>query len=158
VRTLIDFSAHHYRYTVLDVPRSDPAVLDSLEEVTRLIVVANQELATIRSAGRLATMLRQRYGKDKVRVVLSRADRESEIGVGDLQSAVGGQIAHVFPSDYRLAVSALNRGQPMVLDGRSPLPSAFQVFAREIAGAAVVEAPAEKPAAGGLLGRLTGRR
>jgi pilus assembly protein CpaE len=158
VRALIDFSAHHYRYTVLDVPRSDSAVLDSLEEATRLIVVANQELATIRSAGRVANMLRQRYGKDKVKVVLSRADRESEIGVDDLQSAVGGQIAHVFPSDYRVAVSALNRGQPLVLDGRSPLASAFQVFAREMAGAAVVETPAEKPAAGGLLGRLTGRR
>src|SRR4029078_4397660 len=27
IRTLIDFSSHHYRYTVLDIPRSDASVL-----------------------------------------------------------------------------------------------------------------------------------
>jgi Flp pilus assembly CpaE family ATPase len=46
---LIDFASHHYRYTVLDIPRSDAAVLDALEAATKIVVVANQELATIRA-------------------------------------------------------------------------------------------------------------
>jgi pilus assembly protein CpaE len=158
VRTLIDFSAHHYRYTVVDIPRSEGAVLDSLDDAARIVVVANQELATIRSSGRLVEMLRQRYGREKVAVVLSRADREAEIGLEDLQSAVRGEVAHVFPSDYRLAVHALNRGQPIVNDGKSPLGSAFQAFARDLAGAKQDAPPADKPGGSGLFGRLTGRR
>ena len=89
IRTLIDFASHHYRYTVIDIPRSDAAVLDSLEAAAKIVVVANQELATIRGAGRVASMLRQRYGNEKVAVVLSRSDRQAEIGMDDLQARGG---------------------------------------------------------------------
>jgi pilus assembly protein CpaE len=157
VRALIEFAAHHYRYTVIDAPRSDAAVLEALDAAATIVVVANQELATIRSASRVATALRQRYGKDKVAVVLSRSDRQAEIGLEDLQVAVGGPVKHIFPSEYRLAVAALNRGQPLVNEGRSPLALAFEAYARELSGAkAVGEQPANPRA--GLLGRLTGRR
>ena len=101
-------------------------------------------------------MLRQRYGKDKIAVVLSRSDRESEIGTEDLQKAVGGRIDHTFPSDYRLALGALNRGQPLATDPKSALSSAFHTFARGLAG--VVEKTWEAARPGGILGRLTGRR
>jgi Flp pilus assembly CpaE family ATPase len=121
VRALIDFSARHYRYTVIDIPRSDVAVLDSLEGAASIVVVANQELATIRSASRVATALRQRYGKEKVSVVLSRSDRQAEIGLDDLQVALTGGPAHL-PSEYRLAVAALNRAQPSSMKGGRPWP------------------------------------
>jgi len=156
VRALIDFSAHHYRYTVIDIPRSDVAVLDSLEGAAKIVIVANQELATIRSASRMATTLRQRYGKEKVAVVLSRSDRQAEIGLDDLQAAVGGVIKHIFPSDYRQAVGALNRGQPLVAEGRSALGSAFETFARELSGATSSEDAASTRS--GFLGRFTGRK
>jgi pilus assembly protein CpaE len=156
IRTLIDFVTHHYRYTVLDIPRSDVAVLDALQAAGKIVVVANQELATVRGAGRIATMLRQRYGKEKVAIVLSRSDREAEIGLEDLRKAVGGAVGYSFPSDYRLALRALNRGQPLVLDGKTALGSAFQAYGRELAGA-VVKEPAPTKATG-FLGRLAGRR
>lgn len=158
VRAVIEFASHQYRYTVIDVPRSDSAVLDSLEGAASIVVVANQELATIRSASRIATAMRLRYGKERVAVVLSRSDRQAEIGLEDLETAVGGPVKHVFPSDYRLAVSALNKGQPLVIEGKTPLASAFQAFARELSG--VNSAPGESAPrkAPGLLGRLTGRK
>ncbi|MEO6223245.1 MAG: hypothetical protein ABIP90_08330 [Vicinamibacterales bacterium] len=156
VRTLIDFSSHHYRYTVIDIPRSDAAVLDSLEGAARIVVIANQELATVRSTTRVATALRQRYGRDKVAVVLSRSDRQAEIGLDDLQTAVGSEVKHIFPSDYRLAVGALNRGQPLVLDGKTALALAFQAYARDLSGSTAV---AEKPGKStGLLGLFSGRK
>jgi pilus assembly protein CpaE len=158
VRTLIEFSSHHYRYTVIDIPRSDAAVLDSLEGVATIVVVANQELATIRSATRVASALRRRYGKDRIAVVLSRSDRNSEIGLDDLQTAVGSPIKHIFPSDYRLAVGALNRGQPLVLEGKSALASAFQAFARELSGTDGGADESEPVKATSFFGRLTGRR
>jgi pilus assembly protein CpaE len=156
VRTLIEFASHHYRYTVIDIPRSDAAVLDSLEGAAKIIVVANQELATIRSTTRVATALRLRYGRDKVAVVLSRSDRQAEIGLDDLQTAVGSDVKHIFPSDYRLAVGALNRGQPIVLDGKTALGAAFQTYARDLSGSnVVVEAPGKSP---GIRGLFSGRR
>jgi pilus assembly protein CpaE len=158
IRMLIDFASHHYRYTVLDIPRSDAAVLDSLETSARIVVVANQELATIRGAGRVASMLRHRYGIDKVGVVLSRSDRRAEIGMEDLKRAVGGSVMYEFPSDYRLALDALNKGQPIVLEGKSPLAIALQSFGYELAGVKGKAESKPKDSGGGLFGRLTGRR
>src|SRR4051794_18432983 len=48
IRTLLDFTAQTRRFTVLDVPRSDATALDSLDSTTRIILIANQELATVR--------------------------------------------------------------------------------------------------------------
>lgn len=158
VRALIDFSAHHYRYTVVDIPRSDVAVLDSLEAAATIVVVANQELATIRSASRLAGTLRQRYGREKVAVVLSRSDRQADIGLSDIESAVGSPVKHIFPSDYRLAVGALNRGQPIVSEGKSALGAAFEAYARELSGTRTAAEQPSNAKGAGLLGRLTGRR
>lgn len=157
VRALISFAVTHYKYTAIDVPRSDAAVLDSLENATKIVVVANQELPTVRGASRTVSMLGQRYGKDKVVVVLSRSDRQAEIGIDDLERAVGTKVAATFPSDYRLALEALNRGKPVVTDGPSSLASAFQAFARDLAGMSKAE-PASRGASSGLLGLLTGRR
>ena len=158
IRALIDFASHHYRYTVLDIPRSDPAVLESLEAATKIVVVANQELATIRGAGRVASTLRNRYRFDKVGVVLSRSDRRADLGMDDLKRAVGGTVMFEFPSDYRLALDALHRGQPIVLDSKSVLATAFQAFGYVLARVESRKETKSKEAGAGLLGLLTGRR
>ena len=101
VRRLIECAARQYRYVVLDVPRSDATMLDALDPATRIVVVANQELATVRSAGRMAAALRQRYGKGRVAVVVSRFDQQAEIGRKDIERVIGGPVADVFPSNYR---------------------------------------------------------
>jgi pilus assembly protein CpaE len=154
VKTLVDFAGRHYRYTLLDIPRSEAAVLDSLEDCSTIAVVTNQELPTVRGTARLVTMLRRRYGKDKVEVILSRSDRRAELSIDDLEKAINGSIKSIFPSDYRLAVEALNRGRPLVMDGNTPLAAAYQSYARELAG--LTDDRAERGT--GLFGRLTGRR
>ena len=116
VGTLLHFAAAHYRYTFLDVPRSEAAALDALESVSRIVIVANQELATVRNAGRMATALRQRYGKDRIRVVLTRYDKQAEISQEDVERVIGVAVKHVVPSDYRAALQALNKGRPLALE------------------------------------------
>jgi pilus assembly protein CpaE len=155
IRRLIAFVAGTYKYTVLDLPRSDGAVLDALEQLASIYVVANQELATVRNAGRIAATLRQRYGRDKVSLVLSRSDRQADIGLEDVEKAVGSRVEHTFPSDYRAALQALNRGRPIALENHNDLSSSFRRFAQKLAG---VKSERAAPKPGGLLGRLTQRR
>jgi pilus assembly protein CpaE len=155
IHTLLDFVAAQYQYTVLDVPRSDASALDALTSATAIVVVANQEVATIRSAARIATSLRQRYGRDKVQIVVTRYDERSEISHEDIERVVGSKVKNTVPSDYRLAIQALNKGRPLVLDA-SPLAHSFTALARELTGL-----PAEKPVdvrSAGLFGSLLGRK
>ena len=155
VSQVVKFAASQYSYTVLDVPRSDLTVLDSLDQVANLVVVANQELATVRNAGRMAAALRSRYPGTKVSTVINRRDGSSEIAPRDVEKAVGGAIVHQFPSDYRLALTAMHKGRPLALDNHNQLSASFTALARELAG--VAPAKTER-ASGGFMGLLSGRR
>jgi pilus assembly protein CpaE len=157
VPTLLQFAAGHYRYTFLDLPRSEAVILDSIEGASTIVIVANQELATVRNAGRMATALRQRYGKERVRVVISRYDKSAEIGREDVERVVGSPVTHLVPSDYRLALQALNKGRPLSLDMTTKLAEAYRDLAFDLGGVQAAPA-AESQRAGGLLSRITGRR
>ena len=153
VREMIDFAARHYKYVVLDVPRSDLTMLDSLDKATNIVLIANQELATVRRAGALALTLRQRYGKEQVGLVINRFDRTADIGREDVERVTGGAVRHVIPSDYRIALEGLNKGRPVVVENHNRLAAAFLSLARNLAGLEATKPPKEERSVG-LLGRL----
>src|SRR5581483_2925445 len=134
VRLLLDFAVRNYRYTVLDVPRSNPALLDALEAAAHIFVVTNQELASVRGASRVTTALSRRYTRDKVSLVVSRFDKGSDITAGDIEDVVQVPVRCTFPSDYRVALQALNDGYPFVLACDSRLANAVANFARDLSG------------------------
>jgi pilus assembly protein CpaE len=155
IRALIELAASEFPYVVLDLPRSDVAVLDALEPAGHIVVVANQELTTVRSASRMSAALQQRYGAERVSVAMTRYDEGADIGRRDVERVVGRPVRHLFPNNYQIALASLNKGRPLVLDNHSKLASAFNTFARSLA-----DLPAERSdtnASSGLLG-LIGRR
>jgi pilus assembly protein CpaE len=154
-RAVVEFAAQLYRYVVLDVPRSDGAALEALGSASQIVVVANQELAAARSASRLAAALRQRYGRDRVLVIVSRVDKHAEITQADIEKVVGSKIEHMLPSDYRLALDALNRGRPLALHNHNTLAAGFRGLARSLAK--IGPEPQKKEPGGSFFGRLTGR-
>lgn len=155
VRALLEFVTSAYPWVVIDCPRSDPSVMDALDSASTVIMIANQELATLKSASRLATLLRQRCGAGRVKLAISRFDTESEIGRKDVERVLGGTISYTFPSDYRAAVGALNKGEPVVVGHPGRLATSFDEAARELAGLPAAARETVKP---GLFGRLGGRR
>lgn len=155
LQAVVEFAARLYRYVILDVPRSDAAALDSLDAASRIVVVANQELSTVRSASRLASALRQRYGRDRVMVIVSRFDKQADISQADVEKVVGAKVAHTLPSDYRLALQALNKGRPLALDNHNKLAAGFRGLAKDLAK--VDPEPQQASSGGSIFSRLTGR-
>jgi pilus assembly protein CpaE len=145
IRLLLDFAARNYRYTVLDLPRSNPVMLDALETATGIFVVASQELASVRGASRVTDALSRRYTRDKVSAVVSRYDKGAEIVTRDIEDVLNVPVRCTFPSDYRLALQALNEGRPFVLAGNSKLAAAVTAFARQLTGASLAVAAAATP-------------
>ena len=155
VRALIDAAARHYRYVVLDLCRTDPAVLDGLDPVKKILVLANQELATVRGASRMADTLNKRYGKDRVVLAVSRYDPNAGIGQEDIERVVGSKIRHLLPSDYRVALEALNTGRPIAMSNQTRLAGALKILAYELAE---VQDGSESPkSTRSIFGRLKGR-
>ena len=154
IRALLEAASKMYRTTVLDVPRSDMTILDSLDVATTTVVVTSQEITSLRNAAHLAETLRTRYGTGLVKMAINRFHRDSVIAHADIERAVGGPVEHLIPSDYRSAIKALNAGQPLVMDKETKLGLAFRKFARDLAG--VAKEPVERPA--GMLGLMAWRR
>ena len=143
VRTLLEFTSKQFEFTVVDVPRTEPGALDVLEHMKSIVVVTTQELPSVRSAAVMTKRLRQRYGKDRVLVVLNRKDNHSEIRYEDVEQALEGPLAHAFPSDYHVTMEAVTRGRPVVLTNHTGLASAYERFARSLAGLKIEKAEAQ---------------
>jgi pilus assembly protein CpaE len=150
-RDLIDFAVRHYQAIVLDVPRESP-LIDALD-ASSVFVVVNHELPTIRSAYRLVAKLRTRYASDKISLLVNRTDRHSDISLSDIEKATNAKIKHVFPSDYKQALAAMNKGEPLAASPQGRLGGSFDAFAAMLT--TDDKATAE---GGGMFGWLTPRR
>jgi len=152
-RTLIDFVVRSYRAVVLDVPRADVAALDALDAATSIFVVVNHELPTLSNAYRLVSRLRQKYGSERIALLVNRSDRHSDISLADIEKAVNSRVVHVFPSEYKPALAAANHGQPLARSSETRLAASFHEFVRSLSGP---EKPSEDSKR--LFGWLTPRR
>ena len=151
-RTLLELASRRYRVTVLDVPRTDPAMLEALDPATVIAVVTSQELSAVRGAAATVATLRQRYGSQRLRVLINRYDKNGPVSAKDIAKVVGEPVACQIPSDYRVAAEAINVGRPIVSeDGR--LARALRAAAAELVN---VGTKTEQPST--MLGRLAWRR
>ena len=153
IRALLERLQAQYDYVILDMPRSDLGVVDSIEPVSAVCLVLNQELPTVRRASQIASLLRQRYGKERVGAVVSRYDARADIGQDDIERVGGLPVWAVLPSDYRRAVAAANVGRPIVAEPSSRLATAIQDLTRKLSGMAheeVGSAAKAKKRAGGI--------
>jgi pilus assembly protein CpaE len=155
VPQLVAFAASLYRYVVLDLPRAGSGPLEALADLSRLVIVTNQELSTIRHTTSLVAALQRRFRSERVSVLVSRFDPNSDIRRQDIERVVKVPITHTVPSDYRLAVRAQNMGRPLTLDNHSPLAATFRTLSRDLAG---IKTPVAAAAGTSLFGRLSGRR
>ena len=134
MRALLERLSKLYPYVVLDLPQSDLGAIDAIEPVSVLTLVVNQELPTVRRAARVAALLRQRYGKDRVHMAVSRYDSRAEIGQDDVERVVGLPVWAVLPSDYRRAVASANSGEPIVAEPSNRLAKVILQYAQRLAG------------------------
>jgi pilus assembly protein CpaE len=151
IRLLLDFAVRNYRYTVVDVPRSWGDLLDAFEAAATLFIVTNQELTSVRAAAEVSEALSLRYSRDKVALLVTRFDKDAEIGTGDIEQAVHSPVRFTFPNDYRRVLHAANAGRPFALEGSAKLAGAVARFARELNGEAARDAVARP---GALLARF----
>jgi pilus assembly protein CpaE len=157
MRAVVEAASRCYRYVVLDVPRWEPAVAGALELASSITLVTTQDAASLKNGHRLATDLGQRYGVDRVRVVINRFDRSADVNEADIHWAMGEPPSATFSSADRLAISALNKGQPIVLDNQSKLGGELRRYTRTLVDGSEQTQGADTPSRR-LFGIRGGRR
>ena len=132
LQALLDFVRERYRYTIIDVPRAGSGAREVLDAANVVVIVANQELAALRSAAAIAAAARASREVDAIRAVLNRYDSDAPLDKKDVEEIVGLPVCARIPSQYRIAADAANRGEPIVTS-RHEIGRTIARFARELA-------------------------
>ena len=115
IQSLLALLRSYYDYIIIDtaVNFSDPT-LAALEASSAILFLTGLDVSTLKNSKVALSVLESLGQKKKVRVIINRAVEISSITVADVQRIVDAPILARIPSDYLVAVAALNQGQPFV--------------------------------------------
>lgn len=150
VEAVLALAVRQYDFVILDVPRSlDTTAIKALDRAWRVFPVLQSGLPEIRNAGKLLEAFRSLgYPSEKIELIVNRFDKNSEIGIEQVQRSVGHTRIITVPNSYREVSASINHGEPLVRSTRS------NPVARHLVDFAESLSPRTEEARGGLLGRL----
>jgi pilus assembly protein CpaE len=120
LRRVIEALRLRHDLVIVDCTASfNDVTLGVLDVADVILTVLSLEITSIKNMRLFLEVADQLgYERDKVRLVLNRADSTLGIRVADVENSIGRKVDHTIVSDGRSVVYALNRGVPFVLSNR----------------------------------------
>ncbi|MGB5824456.1 MAG: AAA family ATPase, partial [Proteocatella sp.] len=133
IEKLMNSLRSYYDYVIIDTPASfNEITLTTIEGSVMLIFVTGLDISILRNSKLSMNLLESLQQKDKVRMVINR-DVEGNITANDVEKIIGKNIWAKIPSDYNVAVNALNKGVPFVISTpKNKMSMAFDELAEKV--------------------------
>lgn len=120
VMSLLSLLRGYYDYVVIDTaPTFSDVNITALESSSFIFFVTGLDISILKNSKLSISLLESLQLTDKVRVIVNRAVDMNSISLNDVQKITGFSIWSKLPSDYKVAVTALNRGVPFVIGARN---------------------------------------
>lgn len=134
IQGLLGLLRGYYDYVIIDTGANfADTTLSALEASTTILFVTGLDISILKNSKVALGILDSLNQKRKVRVIINRAVEINTITIADVQRIVDAPILARIPSDYMIAVAALNQGQPFVLSApKSKLSLAISDMATTI--------------------------
>lgn len=134
VEKIINTLRPYFDYVIIDTPPAfNDVTLVAIESSNLVLFIITIDISTLRNAKISAEIFSNLNQKDKIRVIVNR---EFEVGitVKDVQKVLGCEIFYKICSDWKTAISSLNKGIPVVLDApRTIIADQFRKLAVKVA-------------------------
>lgn len=106
----------NYQYVVLDPQHTfDAITLAALDQSDDIVLTLTLDIPAIRSAQRALEIFdRLGYSRSKVRVIVNRWSKQIDLDLNQVEKFLGEPVVGFVPSDYQVAVSSINLGQPLI--------------------------------------------
>lgn len=153
IDTLIRFARSQFDFVLLDIGRSlDGVSVQALDAADQIYPVSQLMMPYIRDGRRLLALFRSLgYPREKIRPIVNRYEKSSELTIADLESAIAAKVFATIPNHYHSVAASVNQGIPIQkLARRSPVSASLTRLAE------LVDAPGTQ-AGQGWLSRLIGR-
>jgi len=141
LRQLFSFLKSCYDFTLIDLGRSLTRVgVAALEEMDEAYLVSTLEVPALHQAKQVLQILMDAgYGKDRLKLILNRVPKRSELAPGEIEKILGLPVYAVLPSSYPELHECYSLGK--LLPDRSFLGKQIRELALRMAG---IDEPAKK--------------
>jgi pilus assembly protein CpaE len=161
---LFDLLVAHFRYVVVDCSNRVDSTARLLCELSNaVLMVAQTDVVSLWSAGRMRPYLEEGASRDRVRLVLNRYKKIPGFSDEDVEKATDCKLLWKLPNNYQATAPSIDKGVPVMFQENSDIARSFRGLAAALADASVSaegsmdlvyqtdKSDRKKKAAGGLL-------
>jgi pilus assembly protein CpaE len=137
IAPLIQVAIRNYDFVILDVGRRMDAVsIQALDKADMIFPVLQQTLPFVRDTKRLIDVFHSLgYGKEKLRLIINRYDKKSEITSEDIKNTLKIPIFKSIPNNYLVVEESVNHGVPVIKSAkRSTIGRMLSEISAELGG------------------------
>ncbi len=157
---LFDLLVANFRFVVVDCSnRIDETARLLCDLSTAVMIVAQTDVVSLWSAGRMLSFLQEGAGRERVRLVLNRYKKIPGFTDEDVEKATNCKLLWKVPNNYQAIAPAIDRGTPVAHQESQEIGRSFRSLANTLAEASsaggsmdftVSDSDAKKKAAGRL--------
>jgi pilus assembly protein CpaE len=132
---LFDLLVSHYRYVVVDCSGRMDQTTRLLSDLSNVVLmVAQTDVVSLWSAGRIRTFLEEGNGRKHLRLVMNRY-KKIPFSEEDVERATNVKILWKVPNNYQLIAPAIDKGMPVAAHDSQEVSRAFRSLAELLAQA-----------------------
>ena len=133
---LFDLLVGQYNFVVVDGSgRMDSTMQMICDLSNAVLLVAQTDVVSLWSAGRINTFLQDGAGRDRVRIVLNRYKKIPGFSDEDVEKATNCKVLWKVPNNFQVIGPAIDKGAPVAGQTNNDLGRSYQGLAGELAGA-----------------------
>jgi pilus assembly protein CpaE len=133
---LLDLLVSQYNFVVVDCSGRLDATMQMICDLSNaVLMVAQTDVVSLWSAGRIQTFLQEGAGRDRLRIVLNRYKKIPGFTDEDVEKATNCKVLWKIPNNYQLVGPAIDKGNPVALQDNHEVSRSYQGLAAELAGA-----------------------
>ncbi|MGD0599340.1 MAG: AAA family ATPase [Terriglobales bacterium] len=133
---LFDLLVNQYHFVVLDCSgRMDGTMQMICDLSNAVLLVAQTDVVSLWSAGRIQAFLQEGAGRDRLRVVLNRYKKIPGFTDEDVEKATNCKVLWKVPNNFQVIGPAIDKGNPVAAQGNHDIGRSYQGLAAELAAA-----------------------
>jgi pilus assembly protein CpaE len=133
---LFDLLVNHYRFVVVDASSRLDATTHLLSDLSNaVLVVAQADVVSLWSAGRIHSFLEEGTGRDRLRMVLNRYKKIPGFSEADVEQMTNCKVLWKVPNAFQAVAPSIDRGTPVVLQEGPEISRSYRALAATLAEA-----------------------
>lgn len=133
---ILKLAKANYDFVIVDIGRMLSALsIRALDQADFIFPVLQETLPFIRDSKRLIQTLQGLgYAKEKIHLILNRHERNGDIKLSDVESALGMVVFKTIPNSYEAVTTSVNQGIPIYrVDKRDPVTRVLIEISHDLA-------------------------